>query len=290
MRATLTSAILYFSALSPVLAGNVQLVPGVFQIETSSYLEQKYSNVIRQEKDYSCGAAAVATLFTYQLEIPVTEEEFLTKMEKKSLTGQELLDNFKNISDEIHKMLNALGKKTDEEIDRDELTKSLDEANIEHTQSMAIIDFIAEKTDISMKDIKDFITQKTEYKLVITDYIKLADKIREHDPSLKSASDAELRKKEILKIIKQYPVMVRISPKESTNVLGHFTIVKKLADNCSGNYIYLADPTQGNIAKSVDEFISEWDVKDTLGQRNANILIIKHKNNSSPLSINCSES
>ena len=44
----------------------------------SSYLDLRYTNVIEQSNEYTCGAAAVATLLTYFYGIPVTEQDVLS--------------------------------------------------------------------------------------------------------------------------------------------------------------------------------------------------------------------
>lgn len=46
--------------------------------------ELRYAGVIRQQWDLSCGAAAVATLLTYQLGQPVTEREVALAMLKRT--------------------------------------------------------------------------------------------------------------------------------------------------------------------------------------------------------------
>ena len=45
---------------------------------SSSYLDFRYTNVIEQSNEYTCGAAAVATLLTYFYGIPVTEQDVLS--------------------------------------------------------------------------------------------------------------------------------------------------------------------------------------------------------------------
>lgn len=44
----------------------------------SSYLDLRYTDVIEQSNEYTCGAAAVATLLTYFYGIPVTEQDILS--------------------------------------------------------------------------------------------------------------------------------------------------------------------------------------------------------------------
>jgi predicted double-glycine peptidase len=49
-----------------------------------SLAEIRYERVVKQEWDLSCGAAALATLLTYDLGEPVTEREVVTGMLKRS--------------------------------------------------------------------------------------------------------------------------------------------------------------------------------------------------------------
>jgi len=47
-----------------------------------SFKELRDKEIIKQNQDYSCGAAAVATLLTYSFQDPTTEEEVLRGMNK----------------------------------------------------------------------------------------------------------------------------------------------------------------------------------------------------------------
>jgi predicted double-glycine peptidase len=48
-----------------------------------SYLSLKYAQVVRQKLDYSCGAAALATMLSYFLKAPTTEIEILTILQRR---------------------------------------------------------------------------------------------------------------------------------------------------------------------------------------------------------------
>jgi predicted double-glycine peptidase len=63
--------------------------------------ELRDTNVVKQEKDYSCGAAALATLMIYYFGDKITEEQILNRLssfmteeerQKKTLVGFSLLD------------------------------------------------------------------------------------------------------------------------------------------------------------------------------------------------------
>lgn len=63
-------------------AGQVTIVNrfGSFQVEAKSLQEKGWDRVIRQQYDYSCGSAAVATLLTYHYQRPSTEAEVFESM------------------------------------------------------------------------------------------------------------------------------------------------------------------------------------------------------------------
>jgi uncharacterized protein len=62
---------------SPVAAGTVGLTPDTaganYRIRTMSWAEIPFRSVIRQQFDFSCGSAAVATLLTYHYDIKTPE-------------------------------------------------------------------------------------------------------------------------------------------------------------------------------------------------------------------------
>ena len=58
------------------MAGSVDLpfqIGGAYQVPVRSMKEARYSAMVRQQYDYSCGAAAVSTLLTHHYRSPVTE-------------------------------------------------------------------------------------------------------------------------------------------------------------------------------------------------------------------------
>jgi uncharacterized protein len=67
-------------------ASRVQLVGfagggnGSFTLPVDSMKDVRFGSVVRQQQDWSCGSAAVATLLTYHYNHPVTEAEALTTM------------------------------------------------------------------------------------------------------------------------------------------------------------------------------------------------------------------
>lgn len=85
----------------PVQAGTVTVAGpagGVFSLRVTSLKEARFRSTIKQQFDFSCGSAALATLLTYHYESPVTEQEVFDVMyeagdrEKIRAQGFSLLD------------------------------------------------------------------------------------------------------------------------------------------------------------------------------------------------------
>jgi predicted double-glycine peptidase len=77
-RNALTGAFLAFFSLGSA-HGNVTLSVGGARLEphVKSMRELRDAGVVKQRYDYSCGSAALSTLFTFGLEDPVPEEQIL---------------------------------------------------------------------------------------------------------------------------------------------------------------------------------------------------------------------
>lgn len=82
-------------------AGTVDLpfqISGAYQVPVTSLKEQRFSAMVRQQYDFSCGAAAVSTLLTYHYQRPVNEQTVFEEMfargdvEKIKREGFSLLD------------------------------------------------------------------------------------------------------------------------------------------------------------------------------------------------------
>lgn len=70
---------------SPVRAGSIS-IPGFgggdFKLDIDSKQEARWDTVIRQQYDYSCGSAALATLLTYHYDMPTPESKVFEEMFK----------------------------------------------------------------------------------------------------------------------------------------------------------------------------------------------------------------
>lgn len=76
------SLVLAFSFSPGLLAASIEfgnVVPGITTISKPviSMREQRFRHIIRQETDFSCGAAALATVMRYAYGLKVTEEDML---------------------------------------------------------------------------------------------------------------------------------------------------------------------------------------------------------------------
>ena len=73
---------LMLNGVRPATTGEVTLsgAPGVFNVQVRSVKENKFRNIIRQQYDFSCGSAAIASLLTYHYGVPTTEEEVFRSM------------------------------------------------------------------------------------------------------------------------------------------------------------------------------------------------------------------
>ncbi len=66
-----------------VQAGSIELpgqIGGAFSVPTTSMKEARFKSTLRQQYDFSCGSAAVATLLTHHYNRPVTEEQVFKVM------------------------------------------------------------------------------------------------------------------------------------------------------------------------------------------------------------------
>ena len=58
----------------------VAVSAGIFNVPVASIKESRFRSIIRQQYDYSCGSAALASLLTYHYGIPKTEQEVFKEM------------------------------------------------------------------------------------------------------------------------------------------------------------------------------------------------------------------
>lgn len=88
------------SLSTPASAGSVAIAGpfGTFHVEAQSLGEMRWDSVVRQQYDFSCGSAAVATLLTYHYARPTSEAEVFKAMiaegdkEKIRAEGFSMLD------------------------------------------------------------------------------------------------------------------------------------------------------------------------------------------------------
>jgi len=87
-------------AAGPLMAGNIWLpgIEGVSNVAAKSIKEKKFHQIVKQQYDFSCGSAALATLMTYHYEQETDEQTAFDVMyergdkEKIAKAGFSLLD------------------------------------------------------------------------------------------------------------------------------------------------------------------------------------------------------
>lgn len=68
---------------APLAHAGEAVIPGTggeYRVRTVSLKEARFRTTVRQQYDFSCGSAAIATLLTYQYGYPVTEQEVFQEM------------------------------------------------------------------------------------------------------------------------------------------------------------------------------------------------------------------
>ncbi|MCP3019117.1 C39 family peptidase [Cupriavidus basilensis] len=80
----LQAALLLASTSAPLAWADYAVVTGdggnYYSVRVTSLKEARYKTTIRQQYDFSCGSAAVATLLTYQYGYPVSEQTVFQNM------------------------------------------------------------------------------------------------------------------------------------------------------------------------------------------------------------------
>ena len=88
LRSTAAALCLFAAAALPavpagagsVLLENVGIGGGAITMNVESFQEKKYKATLAQQYDFSCGSAALATLLTYNYNIPVSEQDVFKEM------------------------------------------------------------------------------------------------------------------------------------------------------------------------------------------------------------------
>lgn len=101
------------SVCSTVQAGTVRLqgAGGAFNIPVQSRKEMKWATVVRQQYDYSCGAAAVATLLSFHYDRRISEVEVFRAMFEKGNKQQIQAVGFSML--DMKRYLDGLGLRSD---------------------------------------------------------------------------------------------------------------------------------------------------------------------------------
>jgi predicted double-glycine peptidase len=84
---------------------------GAFNIPIQSRKEMQWKNVVQQQYDFSCGAAAIATLLTFHYDHPTSEDQVFKVMFDKGNKQQIQTTGFSML--DMKQYLDALGLKSD---------------------------------------------------------------------------------------------------------------------------------------------------------------------------------
>lgn len=73
--------VLFVAVGDDAQAGTARIAAGgVYSVPVTSYTARFFETVVRQQYDYSCGSAAVATLLTHHYDLPTSEAEAFAAM------------------------------------------------------------------------------------------------------------------------------------------------------------------------------------------------------------------
>lgn len=98
-------------------AGDIKLVgyagggSGSYSVPVRSLKDVRFSTTVRQEQDWSCGSAAVATLLTYHYDHPVTERDALEAMYRRGNQAKIRAEGFSLLDIKVY--LESLGYQAD---------------------------------------------------------------------------------------------------------------------------------------------------------------------------------
>lgn len=112
-RSILAAAALAMAATFPAQAGQVAAtVAGMsFRLPIVSLKEARFKNVVKQEYDFSCGSAALATLLTHHYRRPISETEAFRAM--FDLGDREAIQQYGFSLYDMQLYLKSLGLKAD---------------------------------------------------------------------------------------------------------------------------------------------------------------------------------
>lgn len=192
-------------------------------------------NVVMQQYDYSCGAAALTTLFRFYFRDDIQEDAVMTKVfESIPVTAEQ----------ELHKEVRArLGLAGAPEMEwQDWLQRGLTpemRQSLEEALQQRLEDWFDQELKRTVKaELED--RQKNGFSML--DLFRVAEK-RDYRAAVVRLSLPEMMRLEA-------PVIVRLVKDDYK----HFVVLRGFHDNTA----YLADPIRGNVRMSIQEFRSQW--------------------------------
>ncbi len=99
---------------TPAVAADSRFVSAggmAFNLNVKSFKERKWESVVRQQRDFSCGSAAVATLLSYHYDRPTQEEEVFQAMFAAGDRERIMAEGFSLLDMKVY--LDALGYTAD---------------------------------------------------------------------------------------------------------------------------------------------------------------------------------
>lgn len=90
----------------PILTGS-----GAFNVSVTSFKGARFKNVVKQQYDFSCGSAAVATLLTYQYDRPTSEAAVFEDMYQRGDTAKIHAEGFSLL--DMKGYLNRIGYRSE---------------------------------------------------------------------------------------------------------------------------------------------------------------------------------
>lgn len=143
------AAIAFAMGSSAAQAAKVQVLPdgGSYTLQVTSWKEIPFRSVVRQQYDYSCGSAAVATLLKYQYNRPTTESDVFSVMWKTGDQAQIKRSGFSML--DMKRYLSSIGYQADG------YRMTLDQLSTLKTPAIALIQIGPYKHFVVIKGIHD---------------------------------------------------------------------------------------------------------------------------------------
>jgi uncharacterized protein len=140
--------VLASAAVPPASAGTARIgMGGVFHANVVSYRERPFLSVVRQQFDYSCGSAALATLLRFHYDRPASESEVFKAMYEAGDQAQIQATGFSLLDMKLY--LQSIGYRADG------FRITLDKLALVGVQAIALIERDGYRHFVVIKGIED---------------------------------------------------------------------------------------------------------------------------------------